>query len=368
MNDSQTVAARLMNGFALHGDRLVLDIDGYRIAVRSNSKLLLDRLAGYFSHFVAEGGADVEVKAIETSPIETGLRFRDWKREPGKVGRKDAVHDLPDGRLVRKVRSGMLFLQNRDHRIACGPCLQNDNQVINFLNSQYMNRLQQDGALICHASGVVIESRCLAIAGFSGGGKSSLMLHLLESADSQYLTNDRLFLRVREDGKARALGIAKMPRVNPGTMLSLPSLRPLLSEDRQAELRSWPDERLWNLEEKHDVDVDRIYGSGRITSSASLAAVLILNWRRDDDAPCTIGDVDLRARTDLLAAVMKSPGPFFQDRNGIFQADDAAVDAAPYLTSLNEIPIWEARGKIDFQVMADHCQNRMRSEPCPKSC
>ena len=90
-----------------------------------------------------------------------GPEFIDWAREPGKTGRKDSYLDLDGGRLVRKVRTGMVFLQSAGERIAAGPCLRYDNQVINFINAQYMNWLQNQGWLICHASGLVTGGRCL---------------------------------------------------------------------------------------------------------------------------------------------------------------------------------------------------------------
>jgi len=60
--------------------------------------------------------------------------FKDWTREFGKSGRKDSYVDIEDARLIHKVRTGMVFLQSSDQKIAAGPCLQNDNQVINFIN------------------------------------------------------------------------------------------------------------------------------------------------------------------------------------------------------------------------------------------
>ena len=134
------------------------------------------------------------------------LNFIDWAREPGKTGRKDSYVDLLGGRLLRKVRTGMVFLQSDTWRIAAGPCEANDNQVINFINAQYMNDLQRHDWLICHAAGLVRGERAVAIAGFSGGGKSTVMLRAMEHPSLDYLTNDRLFIRGDEQG-VQAAGI-----------------------------------------------------------------------------------------------------------------------------------------------------------------
>ena len=362
MTNAPHYAETLIGDRALVEGRVVLNLGGYRIALRSNSTALLDQLGAYFAHCLDIGDADIEVVAIETEMIDLGVAFIDWAREPGKTGRKDAYFDLSDGRLVQKVRTGMVFLQSEDHRIAAGPCLEFDNQVINFINAQYMNWLQQNGALICHASGLVSNGQCLGMAGFSGGGKSTLMLHMLDEDGVHYLTNDRLFLKRGENG-IRALGIPKLPRVNPGTIVHNDRLKPMLSDARRAELLAMEKEELWHLEEKYDVDVEDVYGVGKITPQADMAAFLILNWKRDANEPCNIHRVYLAERSELLHhAIMKSPGPFYQFNDGSFFRDDMTLDPAPYLEMLADIPIFEATGAIDFDQAAQFCLDHMKSE------
>jgi len=54
-----------------------------------------------------------------------------------------------------------------------------------------------------------------------------------------------------------------------------------------------------------------IYGAGGIVQEAPLWAFLILNWVRDTDAALQLEAVELASRRDLLAAILKSPGPFY---------------------------------------------------------
>lgn len=365
MNDSESAARCLMGETSLANDGIVLDLSGFKISIRSNSSELLDLLGAYFRPLVSTGDANIDVVAIEDHTIEKRLPpevvFTDWKREPGKRGRKDACHDLVDGRLIRKIRTGMLFLQSKRYRIARGPCLDHDNQLINFINSQYMNWLQQNGALICHASGVLLDGICLGIAGLSGGGKSTLLLHLMEDPSVGYLTNDRLFLQTGQESRKYAVGIPKMPRVNPGTILNLPKLRPLLNDERRAALLTLEREVLWHLEDKHDVNVEEVYGPGRIVQRAPLGAFLILNWHRNVDEPCVVSEVELEARRDLLAALTKSRGPFYQSRTGTFDGDEMKPDIDTYLIGLKNVPIWEVRGRVDFHAAAEQCRERMRT-------
>ncbi|HEB95795.1 MAG TPA: HprK-related kinase B [Sedimenticola thiotaurini] len=357
--DLATAADLLRGDEPLQRQALHLHLEGAVVRVRSNSAPLLQRLEHYFGHVTGPPAETmIEVIAIDRDPPDPGVAFRDWAREPGKQGRKDAWYDLPGGRLIRKVRTGMLFLQSESVRIAAGPCLEYDNQVINFINAQYMNLLQQRGCIICHASGLVHDGRCLGIAGFSGGGKSTLMLHLLAHDGIAFLTNDRLFI-CDDHGSPRALGIPKLPRVNPGTIVHDPILQSMIPEPERQRLLRLPEQQLWELEQKYDVMIDELYGPGKIVPSAPLASFLVLNWQRGSAGPLRVERVELAQRRDLLRAIMKSPGPFYQYADGHFQRDDQGFDEAAYLAALEGVTVHEARGGVDFDALTRHCLERI---------
>lgn len=332
----------------------VVDLDmGYcSCRLQSNSTALLQQLAEYFSFIVSPVVEPTyTLQLIETDDVDLAVDFIDWKREPGKTGRKDSFVDLDGARLVRKVRTGMVFLQSESHLIAAGPCLENDNQVINFICSQMMTWLQQRDWLICHAAAVVHKQKTIAVAGFSGGGKSSLMLTMLEHADTQFLTNDRLFIKA-EHHSVGAAGIPKMPRINPGTIVYNPRLHDLISQTEREQLAALPNEELWELEQKYDADIERFYGKDRIQYKAPFDALLILNWSRDTNEPVALNEVNLRQRPELLQAVMKSPGPFYQDSAGKFITDEYRFMPESYLDTLAHVAVYEATGGIDFDSLA----------------
>lgn len=153
----------MLDQHSLDAGTLKLALSDADIEVISNSAPLLEELRRYFAHIVTDKIADpIRVVAIESSPVVLDLEWRDWSREPGKTGRKDSCFDLDNARLIRKVRTGMLFLQSETNRIAIGPCLKNSNQVINFINNQYMNRLQQQGWLNCHAAALTRAEQGMA--------------------------------------------------------------------------------------------------------------------------------------------------------------------------------------------------------------
>jgi len=352
-----SIATALSQNQTLVAETLHLKIGHCRLDLRSNSSELITKLQHYFSSCEVigdQGVAQINIIAIESESPALDIDFIDWKREPGKAGRKDEYCDLDGARVVRKVRTGMVFLQSQETIMAAGPCVQYDNQVINFINSQYMNWLQQQDWLICHASGLVLQDKGLAIAGFSGGGKSTLMLNFMNDPSVTYMTNDRLFIG-QSEGKIEMSGIPKLPRINPGTIIGNPVLHPLMSQEDLATYQAMEKEKLWDIEEKYDVSIQDIYGEQRIQNNAFLNTFVILNWQRGSEEPVALTQVDISQRRDLLKAIMKSSGPFYQNKAGVFETDTFDFDEDAYLSLLANVNVYEAHGQIDFQQLTKLC-------------
>jgi len=150
---------------------LVLSVGPVRLRLRCDQPVLRADLAAYFADVLAEDDPDAtRIDIVEGQALDPAPDWMDWAREPGKTGRKDAIHDLADGRLVFKWRTGVTFLQSRAGLVAFGPVGSHANQVINFINTQVLNACLRDGWQICHAAAVTNGARTLAIAGLSGGG------------------------------------------------------------------------------------------------------------------------------------------------------------------------------------------------------
>lgn len=331
-------------------ERLPLCFGPQRIDVLSNSPDLLDGLRRYFAAFDEgdrEREADLVVRAHQMEPPDLGLDYREWTREPGKQTRKEAYFDLEDGRAVRKVRTDMQFLVGRELRVAIGDCLAHPNQIVNFINFQYTAYLMNRDRVLCHAAGVVEKGRGLGLAAVSGGGKSTLALHLM-SAGLSFTSNDRLLVGPGPGG-VEMQGIPKHPRINPGTALANPDLAGIVSESRRAELERLPREQLWELEEKYDALVDQLFGPDRVVLHAPMRAFLILTWSHRSPEPARFERVDLEARPDLLDPIMKAPGPFFLPDQGAPPTGYEPPDPKPYLEALDGLPIYEASGGVDFE-------------------
>ena len=65
--------------------------------------------------------------------------------------------------------------------------------------------------------------------------------------------------------------------------------------------------------------------------------------------------VNLAEQRELLGALMKSPGPFYQYPDGSFQQDTAVFDDAAYLDALEHVPVYVARGRVDFSALSERC-------------
>lgn len=326
------------------------------ITLRTNSPELLEALQDYFRHLLVERDEPhFELIALERSEPDLGLHFVDWPRDEGKEGRKDSYVDIPGGRVVRKVRTGMQFLLEADRAVAVGACHKNANQIINLVNSQYLSRLVRSGYLVCHSAAVMKGSAGLGLSGVSGAGKSTLALRLI-SRGLTYVSNDRLLVR-KESDCIHMAGVPKMPRINPGTILGNPDLWPILGEDRLKEVQAMPRQELWELEEKYDADIERLYGPNRIAMDGVLNAFVVLTWSPKTDAPMEVFRGKLSDRPDLMPAITKHAGVFHSDpERGAVPPPMGPPDATPYLEQMGDLPLLCFSGGVDFEAGADACE------------
>ena len=75
-----------------------------------------------------------------------------------------------------------------------------------------------------------------------------------------------------------------------------------------------------------------------------------------------VSEVDLRQRRELLQAIMKSPGPFYQYLDGSFHQDNTPFDEQAYLDALQGVVVYEAKGGVDFASLVQHCLDHVLSD------
>ncbi|MBN2866372.1 MAG: HprK-related kinase B [Thiotrichales bacterium] len=343
------------------------------LEVCSNSIELIQTLEGYFENVLCQDDpclADLSIIAVDSTLPELNapslatiieqIPWQDWQREPGKTGRKEACFDSylagQACRWILKVKTDMLFCQllpsvthnNQQYSFAWGPVNENPNQIINFMLTQFLNQQQRNGALLGHAAGLQVGDKGIAIAGLSGGGKSTLMLKLLEEGQ-HFVSNDRILLSPQPEGILMQ-GIPKQPRINPGTIVFNPRLHDLMTEAERQFYLAMPAEELRAHEEKYDADVNRFYWPNCYLDECALNAFVILNWQAAATHPTQITPTTLNARPDLVAALLKTPGIFYAP-NGTehFLANGEAPNPQAYLDLLGQVPCLEVTGNIDFE-------------------
>lgn len=328
---------------------LFVDFGDLVIETRVDDEGLHRELSDYFKTFLADGGpADVLVTAHETPAPDLGLSYTLKERGPGKTKIKEEWADLKDGRVVRKILTGMAFAFGNGVNVAAGPCVANPNQVINFINNRYIEHQLSGGAFLGHAAGVALKNRGLGMAGISGAGKSTLALHVV-ALGAGFVSNDRLMVEHGDDGLVMH-GVAKHPRINPGTALNNPHLRGIVKHGERERFLAMKPEELWNVEHKYDALIEDCFGKGRFQLTAPMTGLVILNWRFDQGA-CVIRTVDPRKRRDLLPAFMKEPGLFSLPSEGA--SGERTVEE--YAELLSRCTVIEMSGGVDFNKAARAC-------------
>lgn len=332
--------------------QLILRFPGCVIQLKSNNPELIQSLYQYFRPFVAapSDSPDISILAIESAPQDFPLPFSSKMPDPGKTKIKEEFYDFIDGRVVRKRLTGMIFVFGGNDNIAIGPCFENNNQVVNFINNRFIAWQLERGCLLGHAAAVQQHKRGLALAGISGAGKSTLALHLM-SKGASFTSNDRLLVQHTYDAGLAMCGVAKLPRINPGTALNNPDLTNVIPIENIEHFASLSSKELWNLEHKYDVFLDECFGKHRFILEGPMDGLVILNWHHNGQ-PTRYREVDIEDRHDLLSAFIKSPGLFYLPPEGT----SLNPSIEEYAGVLKRTTVLEIYGGVDFGYASQLCQ------------
>jgi len=340
---------------------MLIQIDNWSLLIRTQDAELTEILKNYFgksiccddavilTHLARHYQPTLSLYPTEPERLQHfyNLPWQDWQREPGKQGRKEAIYDIsPIERLVYKIRSGLILWQHPIQLRAFGPLHHYPNQIINFILTQYLNWRLHQGGQLGHCAALKYQGRGIAIAGFSGGGKSTLMLHLLNEGDA-FISNDRIVIH-NDDQQIKCYGIPKQPRVNPGTLLHNPRLSGILKHPEY--YQTLDDASLRQLEEKYDVMIADHFPNQPYQSEVSLDLLIILDWQVNTAQATQLDVLDLAAQPNYLAAVMKSAGPFYQAPNGKTPDTPSTLNPEDYLALLKDVTILRLTGRIDFKA------------------
>jgi HprK-related kinase B len=321
---------------------------GTRLRVRTNSRVLAEALARHFAAFPGDGGEpELLVQAVDGESPACDLPFVPHESEGGK----EEYADLSDGRVVRKRRTGLLLVFGPAGNWIFGPCAAKPQQVVNALNARLADQELARGAALLHAAAVARGGAALAVAGLAGAGKTTLALELMRRG-ADFVTNDRLFVTPEPDGFV-CCGVARPPRVNPGTILANDRLGALLDPAERAAFAALPPAELWGLERKYDAPIETCFGPGRVRLRARLRALAVLCWKRDGGA--------VAARQTTLAAVPELVPAIAKDLGVLFLVGPRPADPSAYLAALGELPVLVLAGGADFAQGATLCQDILSS-------
>lgn len=334
---------------------LALRFGSVLIAVDSDDAQLLERLSRYFERFVSSPRRAEHPHSVLTA-VEDASSWSLPELTPWVVDGKEAFADMDGGRVVRKVRTGVTISIKEDQWSSSwtirGRLHHNFSQVVNLIGIIYgLKLLDRYGAMI-HASAVSDEEgRAIAIVGQSGMGKSSVAVRLLEQG-FDFISNDRLILL--PDPRAEVVyahGLPKLPRVNPGTLLAGARTRAVLTKDAEAHYTSLSKEALWGVEDKHDLEVERVLGQRWLLSGA-LVGAFFLDWRQDGEGLDFQRLTPGQAVSELRAAA-KDFGAF--DLRLGERRDTAYVETA------RRVPMYRVTGAADPSGLArELAQGRLR--------
>jgi HprK-related kinase B len=313
--------------------------------------MLKQKLKKYYSSFIffENQQPHIIVKAIDVHLPVPDMPFIDKLPDPGKKKIKEHYCDLDSGRVVRKKLTEMLFYFNRRDNLALGPCAENDNQVINFINNRFIQWKLDQGCLLCHAAAVTRGNQGIILAGFSGMGKSTLALHLMNKG-LNFISNDRLMVEKKNQNLVM-YGVAKLPRVNPGTILNNPSLTEMFNENEIKKFSKMKKNKIWDLEYKYDVFLDQCFGPGKFRLKSNVKALVILNWQRNEWS-VTFNRIDLKKRKDLLETVIKFPGLFYLPAK---TQKNTLTSPEEYINLFTSCEVYEVSGGIDFTQATQKC-------------
>lgn len=336
-----------------------LDLTWFELGVRAeipDGGRLLPFLSAYFEPAIRLLPPSSAVDAIATLRVEVGPappeapargagepvvvdRSGGFLRCDGRIVERDGARWIwlsPSGALLRRAGTE-LTLWAPDEDAARVP-------VIRIVEDLILDEAQRRGAIVLHASAVVVNGRAVLFCGNKGAGKTTALLRALEITDGGLLANDNVCLVARgEHYQARAW--PAFLKAEAGTVASTGPL----ARDLPDTHRRWlgDDAALWDIYEKVALYPAQaaVRFDARAVAEAVVGTLILPQFAPDRPpavAPAVQADVE-RLLPELLQGVFNpNHGPWLQP----------LVDPALVYRSLAGFTTWLRRADVPIYTLS----------------
>jgi HprK-related kinase B len=326
-----SVGTDVASGVSLH-------FEDFALTIETADQHIIDKLQRYFGDFATEPTTEDRPRSL-LRVIEEEAKEPEKDLVPWMEKGKEAFLDLPSGRFVRKMRTGIMISIQEDMWSSVwtmrGPISRNFSQLISLIGTIHgLHAIDRGGSMI-HASAVANDSdHALAVIGQSGSGRSSVAVCLLDQG-YDFISNDRIILDPPLGTDEVAVrGIPKLPRVNPGT---LPDNTRIVLDPTTRDHQGLARDQLGKSKGKLDLQVGRVLGR-RWILNGELKAAIVLGW----DSGETGLDFQKLAPDQALSELKRVSKDF-----GVFDVRLISRSDAALAETARRVPMYRVTGRPD---------------------
>jgi HprK-related kinase B len=343
--------------------RLSLQLPELSLVLRSNHAGVVAAMRQVYSRYLQEPleGPRYEVWALDLDPTPYLPADRSgFERYLGGGGQgKDPFLDVDGLRYVIKNSTGLGVIFDDQRYLVLGAMAKAANQLNNIINAIHLQEMSRRGDTTVHGAGLSLGGVGFALVGGPGAGKTTALLKIV-AAGGAFVSNDRLIVRrLAKRGEFEMRGVIKSPRACAGTMFGDPRLRALLPAEAVARYAKMPEDELFVLEEKYDVDVDATFGEGRVKDLGRFRRMYCLMWsRRGEGFAIERIDATSDAFWDAFGPNLSRDGGVFDRRQRSSAWGAERKDR--YRRGLDGMEVFAVTGRLDFDRIAGALQDHLR--------
>jgi hypothetical protein len=327
--------------------------------------------AEYWAIFLDDSSVDIQLpdQSSTSLALHYGKQGLLWKITPERTLIRELEHG--DWYIIDHLTTKILYIT-----VTALPDTYRD--PARLIRTLMLRSLFKQGYLPLHGSAAALDGGAIAFLGDKQSGKTTMLMHLIDSFESAYISNDKILVKVIEGGQLLVYGFPLSCRLGFGTMRSIRSLAKHLHLFEHLEAATLPRDALWGNQEKLEFtprELSSIMGC-RLITEAPLKALIFPQIYPPTDEPhlyaSSFHQDDSRLRKMLLY-----PDPDFSSWLGTLMGDTVSWNAAMEQTwsALMQIPAYSAAGgknglellkAVAARLKADHLLEDIPTTPQPQ--